>query len=132
MPGTVSHTPAKRVLVETTNTARNIQASPRSAKKRKLEAPSQQFRKPSALANGPGSSQPKSQFELEVLEKLSQNLDNLKKNNQEKDQHWPRPSLDDFDENNDSLCFQQIEAEEGSLHGGKTTVRLFGVTEVHS
>jgi DNA polymerase delta subunit 1 len=38
--------------------------------------------------------------------------------------------LDDFSEKTDSLCFQQIEAEEGTLHGGKTTVRLYGVTEV--
>lgn len=122
-------TPLKRVLVETTNTARNIAASPHSAKKRKLETPSKGFRKP-AGPNGPGSSQPKSQFETEVLEKLSQNLGGLKQKNQEKDQQWARPPLDDFNEQTDSLCFQQIEAEEGTLQGGKTTVKLFGVTEV--
>lgn len=76
-----------------------------------------------------GSSQPKSQFEEEVLDKLTQDISGLKQQNSEKDQQWDRPSLDDFDELRDSLCFQQIEAEEGTLHGGKTTVKLFGVTE---
>ena len=121
----------KRVLGDQTSTARNIAASPHSVKKRKLDTPSRAFRKP-AGPNGPGSSQPKSQFETEVLEKLSQNIDGLRKKNQEKDQHWPRSPLGDFNERTDSLCFQQIEAEEGSLHGGKTTVKLFGVTEVSS
>ncbi|KAF2432770.1 DNA polymerase delta catalytic subunit [Tothia fuscella] len=122
--------PIKRPLKETTNTARNIAASPRSAKKRKLDGtPSKAvFRKPTG-PNGPGSSQPKSQFESEVLEKLSQNLGGLKQKNQEKDQQWARPPLNDFNERTDSLCFQQIEAEEGTLQGGKTTVKLFGVTE---
>lgn len=77
-----------------------------------------------------GSSQPKSQFEEEYLEKLTQDISGLKQQNSEKDQQWERPNLDDFDEKRDSLCFQQIEAEEGTLHGGKTTIKLFGVTEV--
>jgi DNA polymerase delta subunit 1 len=124
-------TPLKRVLVETTNTARNIAASPHSAKKRKLDTPTKAFRKPTG-PNGPGSSQPKSQFESEVLEKLSQNLGGLKRKNQEKDQQWARPPLDDFNEQTDTLCFQQIEAEEGTLQGGRPTVKLFGVTEVCS
>ncbi|KAI7525824.1 DNA polymerase delta catalytic, partial [Hortaea werneckii] len=67
--------------------------------------------------------------EEEVLEKLTQDIETLKQNNTEKDQHWARPSLDDFNEKEDTLTFQQIEAEEGTLHGGKTTVKLFGVTE---
>lgn len=71
----------------------------------------------------------KSQFE-EQLEKLSQDINGLRKQNSENDQQWARPSLDDFNEKTDNLCFQQIEAEEGTLHGGKTTVRLYGVTEV--
>lgn len=77
-----------------------------------------------------GSSQPKSHFEEEVLEKLTQDISGLKKKNSEKDQQWDRPDLSDFDEKRDNLIFQQIEAEEGTLHGGKTTVKLFGCTEV--
>lgn len=64
------------------------------------------------------------------MEKLTQDINGLKYKNSEKDQQWERPNLDDFEENRDSLCFQQIEAEDGSLPGGKTTIRLFGVTEV--
>jgi DNA polymerase delta subunit 1 len=128
-------TPLKRVLADSTNTAQNIANSPVSAtKKRKLDITTptaKAFRKPAGPhSSAPGSSQPKSHFETEVLEKLSQNLDGLRKKNQEKDQQWPRPSLDDFRPDSDNLVFQQIEAEEGSLMGGKTTVRLFGVTEV--
>ena len=37
---------------------------------------------------------------------------------------------EDFNEMTQNLVFQQIEAEEGVLNGGKTTVKLFGVTEV--
>lgn len=65
-----------------------------------------------------------------MLEKLTQDISGLKQNNSEKDQQWDRPGLGDFDEEKDNLCFQQIEAEEGTLHGGKTTIKLFGVTEV--
>jgi hypothetical protein len=54
----------------------------------------------------------------------------LKRKNAEKDQQWKRPPLEDFDESRDVLTFQQIEAEEGVLNGGKTTIKLFGVTEV--
>jgi DNA polymerase delta subunit 1 len=132
MPGVVSRTPAKRVLAETTNTAHNIKASPHSAKKRKLDSP-KKFRKPPTGPNGQlGSSQPKSQFEVQVLEKLSQNIDGLRKNNNEKDQQWTRPSLEDFNADTDNLCFQQIEVEEGTLHGGKAALKLFGVTEVRA
>jgi DNA polymerase delta subunit 1 len=53
----------------------------------------------------------------------------LKKNNSEKDQAWARPGLGDFNADTDSICFQQIEVEEGTLHGGKATVKLFGLTE---
>jgi DNA polymerase delta subunit 1 len=130
MPGVVSRTPAKRVLAETTNTAHNIKASPHSAKKRKLDSP-KKFRKPVG-PNGAASSQPKSKFEEEVLEKLSQNIDGLRKNNQEKDQQWTRPSLADFNPDTDNLCFQQIEIEEGTLHGGRSALKLFGVTDVRA
>lgn len=57
-------------------------------------------------------------------------MSGLKKNNSEKDQQWDRPSLEDFNAETDNLIFQQIEAEEGTLNGGKATVKLFGVTEV--
>lgn len=77
-----------------------------------------------------GSIQP-SHFESEVLEKMTQDMAGLKKNNSEKDQAWARPSLADFDPKKDNLCFQQIECEEGTFgDGGKACVKLFGVTEV--
>jgi DNA polymerase delta subunit 1 len=124
----------KRVLVDATNTSRNIAASPLSAKKRKLEdisSPRNRRKVTSAGPNGKlGSSQPKSQFEEEVLEKLTQDISGLKQQNSETDQKWARPTLDDFDPTRDNLCFQQIEAEEGTLNGGKTAIKLFGVTEV--
>ena len=128
------HSGHKRVLGDTTNAHRNITLSPKSAKKRKLDSFSSPLNRMKSSQAGPGgklgSSQPKSHFEEEVLEKLTQDIYGLKQNNSERDQHWARPSLDDFHEGKDALCFQQIEAEEGTLHGGKTTVKLFGVTEV--
>ncbi|KAH7377505.1 DNA polymerase family B-domain-containing protein [Cadophora sp. MPI-SDFR-AT-0126] len=130
-----SRLPQKRILGDTTNTRRNIPSSPSSAKKRKLEqiepasSPAARFK---SSQNGPkgklGSSQP-SHFESEVLEKMTQDMAGLRKNNSEKDQQWARPSLNDFKEGKDSLIFQQIECEEGTLHGGHATVKLFGVTE---
>jgi len=53
----------------------------------------------------------------------------LKNNNAEKDQVWDRPPVGDFVPSRDNLCFQAIEAEEGFIHGGRTAVKLFGVTE---
>ncbi|KAK6581599.1 hypothetical protein PZA11_006290 [Diplocarpon coronariae] len=130
-----SRLPQKRILGDSTSTRRNIPSSPASAKKRKLEqaeptsSPAARFK---SSQNGPrgkvGSSQP-SQFESEVLEKMTQDMVGLKKNNSERDQHWARPSLADFKEGKDNLIFQQIECEEGTLHGGNATVKLFGVTE---
>lgn len=120
-------TPAKRVLAETTSARRNIVASPNSAKKRKLHGGPENLKN----AHGSfGSSQPKSQFEEEVLEKLTQDISGLKQKNAEKDQQWARPSLDDFDPKADNLIFQSIDAEEGTLHGGQIAVKLFGVTDV--
>ncbi|TPX08201.1 uncharacterized protein E0L32_001903 [Thyridium curvatum] len=123
--------PQKRVFGEASNTRRNIPATPASAKKRKLEGFSSPAGRVSASQNTKfGSSQPKSAFESEVLEKLSQDISDLKQNNTEKDQAWDRPPVPkDFHPKKDSLCFQQIEAEEGTLHGGQATVKLFGVTE---
>jgi DNA polymerase delta subunit 1 len=118
-------TPAKRVLTEASSARRNAgPLSPHSAKKRRLDGVK------AGLKSGlPGSSQPKSQFE-EELEKLSQDISGLKKNNGETGQRWKRPALDNFNPASDSLIFQQIEAEEGTLQGSKNSVKLYGVTEV--
>lgn len=126
--------PQKRVLGDSTKAHTNTHniPSPNGAKRRKLDSGSSplKFKASQNGVNGKlGSSQPKSQFEEEVLEKLTQDITGLKQNNSEKDQELDRPGLDDFDAQNDNLCFQQIEAEEGTIHGGKPTVRLFGVTE---
>ena len=127
--------PQKRVLADSTKTHSNSKTlpSPNAAKRRKLDigsSPAAKLRASNGVKSAYGSSQPKSQFEEEVLEKLTQDINGLKRNNSEKDQQWDRPGLDDFDEVRDSLCFQQIEAEEGTLPGGRTTIKLFGVTEV--
>ncbi|MCJ1417659.1 DNA-directed DNA polymerase delta [Xylographa parallela] len=126
--------PQKRVLADSTKIHSNSKTlpSPSAAKRRKLDigsSPANKLRAPNGARGTYGSSQPKSQFEEEVLEKLTQDINGLKRNNSEKDQQWDRPGLDDLDEFRDSLCFQQIEAEEGTLHGGRTTIKLFGVTE---
>lgn len=125
-------TPAKRALAEATKNGANVQSSPRSVKKPKLEhTMNKDGRLPVKFANGSfNSSQPKSQFEEEVLEKMTQDMETLKHNNAEKDQQWSRPPLGDFNETRDNICFQQIEAEEGVLNGGRATVKLFGVTQV--
>jgi len=115
--------PAKRVLQESTNT----HLSPHdSTKKRKLQG---RFVK--GIENQILSSQPKSDFE-EHLEQLSQSISGLKQTNAETDQKWSRPSLDGFNPASDDVTFQQIDVEEGTLSGGKHTMRLFGVTEVSS
>ncbi|KAL2753885.1 hypothetical protein ACRALDRAFT_2108303 [Sodiomyces alcalophilus JCM 7366] len=132
MPATVL--PQKRALGETPSARQNIPPAPGSIKKRKVEpfssSPAPRLsgiqRKPKGQLE---SSQPKSAFESEVLEKLSQDISDLKQSNSEKDQAWERPPLPDLDPNVDNICFQQIEAEEGTLHGGRTAVKLFGVTE---
>lgn len=125
--------PQKRILGESTNARSNIPSSPASAKKRKLEpvtsSPIVRFKSTQNGSKGkPGSSQP-SHFESEVLEKMTQDMADLKRTNSEKDQQWARPSLADFNAQADNLTFQQIEAEEGTLNN-KATVKLFGVTEV--
>ena len=74
MPGLVaqssSTSQSKRILQDSTSSRRNEQASP--SKRRKLEDGANKFVKPARRdVNGGlvGSSQPKSQFETEVLEK---------------------------------------------------------------
>lgn len=128
--------PPKRILGDSTKAHSNANPtlpSPNAAKRRKLDIGSSPARKPKFGQNGVhgklGSSQPKSQFEEEVLEKLTQDISGLKQRNSEKDQQWARPNLADFEDGRESLCFQQIDAEEGTLHGGRTTIKLFGVTE---
>ena len=125
--------PLKRVLADTTKSQQNVKAMvpPNPVKRRKIEAiNSSPSKKLKSSQNGIKSSQPeRSQFEGD-LEKLTQDISGLKQQNSEKDQQWDRPSLGDFSPERDTLCFQQIEAEEGTLHGGKPTVKLFGVTEV--
>lgn len=135
MPGRVLSNPQKRVLTDSTNT-HNTLKSPPSAKKRKLNTTLPNGNIPSSQ-NGAdrfksklGSSQPKSQFETEVLEKMTQDITGLKEKNAETDQKWDRPPLDDFNDKTDTLRFQQIEIEEGTLHGGKVTLKMFGVSEV--
>jgi DNA polymerase delta subunit 1 len=121
-------TPAKRVLQESTNTRHLSPQDP--TKKRKLDRERSGRFGVNGDENRTLSSQPKSQFE-EHLEQLTQNINGLKEANAERDQQWSRPSLGDFDASTQDLCFQQIEAEEGTLSGGKQTIRLFGVAEVH-
>ncbi|CBF78614.1 hypothetical protein AN7325.2 [Aspergillus nidulans FGSC A4] len=122
--------PQKRVLGDASNNPRGVVNSPDTIKKRKIDM--QNTVKPSPRApNGQrkvGSSQQKSQFEEEVLEKLTQDISGLKENNSEKDQQWERPPLGEFDPTKDNICFQQIDAEEGTTMG-KPAIRLFGVTE---
>lgn len=133
MPGAII-LPQKRVLGDSTkahNNASNL-PSPSASKRRKLDAgsaPGKLNVSQKGTAVKFGSSQPKSQFEEEVLEKLTQGISGLKHKNSEKDQQWDRPGLADFNEKTDSLCFQQIEVEEGTLNGGRATIKLFGVTE---
>lgn len=122
----------KRILGETSSARRNIPATPAASKKQKTDhfssSPAPRFA--SSQAAKVASSQPKSAFEAEVLEKLSQDISELKQNNTEKDQSWGRPPIPEhFNPRSSSLCFQQIDAEEGTLHGGNPTVKLFGVTE---
>ncbi|RPB11091.1 DNA polymerase delta subunit [Morchella conica CCBAS932] len=70
----------------------------------------------------------KSSFEGD-LEKLTQEIHELKGGNAERDQKWARPDLEPgWDPATESLIFQQIDVEEGTLNG-KTNLRLFGVTE---
>jgi hypothetical protein len=133
MPGVMKKS-TKRVLGDASSTRQNMQASPHSAKKLKLDNGAATIGKaPVKIANGPpNASQPqKSRFEEEVLEQMSQDIESLKQTNAERDQHWQRPPLpDNFNEMTHGISMQQIDAEEGVLNGGKGTVKLFGVTEV--
>lgn len=135
MPEAVS-TPQKRILGDATSNPRSSLNTSAAIKKRKLEVEASvkaNTQSQNGLRKVPGSSQPqKSQFEEEVLEKLTQDITGLKGSNSERDQQWERPALGDFDPSKENICFQQIDAEEGTIMGGKTAIRLFGVTEVSS
>ncbi|KAI0514384.1 DNA polymerase delta catalytic subunit [Xylaria bambusicola] len=125
--------PQKRGLGDASS-RRNIPSTPSSTKRRRLEPlTSSPASRLNSSQQGPasklGSSQPKSAFESEVLEKLSQDIAELKQANAEKDQTWERPPVVDFNPSRDNLIFQQIEAEEGFLHDGRRAIKLFGVTE---
>ncbi|KAH8724119.1 catalytic subunit DNA polymerase-like protein delta [Phaeosphaeriaceae sp. PMI808] len=132
MPGALSHTPAKRALADATNNRANA-LPPRSAKKLKIDNDNGKGRSGPAVKSVKSSFNSSqvmpSEFE-ETLEKMTQDMETLKESNTEKDQQWRRPPLPaDFNELTNKLVFQQIEAEEGVLNGGRTTVKLFGVTE---
>ncbi|KAK9455035.1 DNA polymerase family B-domain-containing protein [Dipodascopsis uninucleata] len=71
--------------------------------------------------------QKSSSFE-DHLSQLTEEIERLGGAACETDQQWARPALESFDANNTSLSFQQIDAEESVLDG-KSTIRLFGVTE---
>ncbi|KAK3995103.1 DNA polymerase family B-domain-containing protein [Cladorrhinum sp. PSN332] len=128
--------PQKRVFGEASSARRNIVATPSSApKKRPLDeptsSPATRFKSSqNDTKNKLPSSQPKSAFESEVLERMSQDISDLKENNTEKDQAWDRPPVPaGFDPAKDSLCFQAIETEEGTVAGGQAAIKMFGVTE---
>ena len=126
--------PHKRALGDAASNPRSPLNTPATIKKRKLEAEAL-VKVNSSSQNEkrkvPGSSQAqKSQFEEEVLEKLTQDISGLKDSNSEKDQQWERPPLGEFNPTEENIRFQQIDAEEGTVMGGKTAIRLFGVTEV--
>src|SRR5690349_12647999 len=128
--------PQKRVFGEASSTRRNIVATPDpTAKKRRLDEPtsSPAARFKSSQNDTKGrlpSSQPKSAFESEVLERMSQDISDLKENNTEKDQAWDRPPLpSDFNPAKDNLIFQAIETEEGTVADGQAAIKMFGATE---
>ncbi|KAF8542192.1 DNA polymerase delta catalytic subunit [Trichophaea hybrida] len=94
-----------------------------TSKKRKVEGEIRNSRLAKLSQNVP-----KSSFE-EELGSLSQEIAELKDGNAERDQKWARPDLDpSWNPQTDNLLFQQIDVEEGMLDG-KSTIRLFGVTE---
>ncbi|EPQ63016.1 Bgt-5492 [Blumeria graminis f. sp. tritici] len=124
--------PQKRIIGEAKNTRKDIHLSPSPTKKRKLEFTTSsglQYDSSQRIQNSKILSSQPSRFETEVLQKMSQEMAGLRKNNSEKDQEWSRPPLTDLNPEKNNLCFQQIECEEGTLHAGKATVKLFGVTE---
>ncbi|KAF4585587.1 DNA polymerase delta catalytic subunit [Ophiocordyceps camponoti-floridani] len=120
--------PQKRVLADA-GSRHNITASPKRLKSDVFSSTQPPRSQRDGRTNVPGSSQAKSTFESDVLEKLSQDMSDLRRSNAEKDQVWERPPCVGLVPDRDALCFQSIDAEEGTLHGGKATVKLFGVTE---
>lgn len=128
--------PQKRMFGEASSTRANISATPSTSKRQRLDIPSSspaKFRFNSSQTYGkgkPASTQQKSTFESDVLERMSQDISDLKAANTEKDQAWDRPPLPrDFSPSTTNLTFQAIEAEEGTVAGGHAAIKLFGVTE---
>ncbi|KJZ70768.1 hypothetical protein HIM_09852 [Hirsutella minnesotensis 3608] len=120
--------PRKRPLAESINRF-NVGSSQSPLKKHRLGIfPSRQTSQTSSRANILAS-QGKSAFESEILEKIGRGISDLKRNNAEKDQEWDRPPVQEIDPDRDNLCFQYIEAEDGTTFGGGSSVRLFGVNE---
>ncbi|KAF4467399.1 DNA polymerase delta subunit 1 [Fusarium albosuccineum] len=116
--GASTKLPSKRPKAESTSRTRVV--TPKNARPHQQHANGTRF----------NSSQPKSSFESDVLETIDRVI---KQGASGTDQTWGRPPLTDFDPDNDNICFQQIEAEEGTIDGGVTVVRLFGITkEGHS
>ncbi|RKF75405.1 DNA polymerase delta catalytic subunit [Golovinomyces cichoracearum] len=126
---TVSRAPQKRIHGFAPQVQKDGLSSPNSKKKRKLESYSSmgaRLNSSQTKYNGRKTPSQPSQFETEVLEKLTQDMASLKENNAEKDQQWERPPVLDSSSGKQNLCFQQIECEEGTLHSGKATIKLFG------
>ncbi|KAI5310841.1 DNA-directed DNA polymerase delta [Ascosphaera atra] len=116
----------------TANGAASSRTDPSAAKKRKIDVDGARQRPAPVVATQAAqaaATQQRSQFVEEVLEKMTQDIGGLKTNSAEKDQQWKRPPLEDYRPDKEVLCFQQIECEQGVAPGGKTAVKLFGVTE---
>ncbi|KAI5299106.1 DNA-directed DNA polymerase delta [Ascosphaera pollenicola] len=107
-------------------------ASSGAAKRQKLTSNGSVINRPAPViatqSRQAALAQQKSQF-VEELEKMTQDIEGLRTTSAEKDQQWRRPSLEDFDPETDALVLQQIECEQGNAPGGRTVVKVFGVTE---
>lgn len=110
-------------------------ASSNAAKRQKFTGDGQPYNRPAPIiatqSGQAAAAQQKSQF-VEELEKMTQDIEGLRTTSAEKDQHWPRPPLVDFDPETDELVMQQIECEQGVAPSGKTAIKMFGITEVRA
>ena len=101
--------------------------APSTASKKRRVANTQDVSKAPTISLSQNA--PMSSFE-EELGNLTQEINHLRATGSERDQNWPRPDLDPaWNPETDSLLFQQIDIEEGTLNG-MTAIRLFGVTGV--
>ncbi|OAQ61381.1 DNA polymerase delta catalytic subunit [Purpureocillium lilacinum] len=120
--------PRNLVLTEPRSNANSL-CEETPSKKRKIAVAPALARSRDDSRPGLYSTQTKSGFESDILEKFGHDILKLKRNCNEKGQSWDRPPVRALVPECDSLCFQAIEAEEGTLHGGLPTVKLFGVNE---